>query len=417
MHRRDLLRACVAAAPWVVLDRTFSQAPAVAAPGKPGIQGILDRYVADRKLAGAVVGTASGSGPLTYLKAGHLALDADTPFDEHSVCRVYSMTKPVTGVAAMLLVEAGKLRLDQPVAEIVPELRSLQVAVDPAKGLDARATTQTMTMRHLLTHTSGLTYWTPTAGTDALSKAYRERGVTPGNYGARLTRPGFGPQAVGLDDMVKRLAELPLAADPGTTWRYAIGLDVMGLVIERIGGQPLDAFFRERIFAPLGMASTGLQVPASAAARLTTNYDVTPSGIVPGDARESSVWRKPPTLAAGGGGLVSTAHDYARFSRMLTGAGAFDGRRVLKTDTARLACSNLLPPDVRYEGGGFGAGIRVATGGEDQGELGWQGAASTYWRTQPATGRIRILMTQFMPPTSYPLWDEVSAAVSRESAK
>jgi CubicO group peptidase (beta-lactamase class C family) len=323
------------------------------------------------------------------------------------------MTKPVTGIAAMLLIEAGKLRLDQPVTDILPELRGLQVAIDPAAGLDARPATQAMTMRHLLTHTSGLAYWTPGTATDALAKAYRERGVTPGNYGARLTRPGFGPQAAGLEDMVKRLASLPLAADPGTTWRYAIGLDVMGLIIERASGQSLEAFFRERIFAPLKMASTGFQVPAGAAARLTTNYDVTPNGIVPGDARASSVWLAPAPLPAGGGGLVSTAHDFARFSRMLTGDGALDGVRVLKADAVRRACSNLLPADVAYEGGGFGAGMRVRTDGADRGELGWQGAASTYWRTQPSTGRLVLFMAQFMPPLAYPMWDEVSAAASR----
>jgi CubicO group peptidase (beta-lactamase class C family) len=413
MHRRDLFGACIAAAPWLVVSRVFGQAPAAAASTHGSVQAILDGYVASRKVAGAVVGIAATHGPLTYIKAGRVALEADAPpFDEHSVCRIYSMTKPVTGIAAMLLVDAGKLRLDQPVSEIVPELRDLQVAIDPAKGLEARAATRMMTMRHLLTHTAGFVYGTPATTSGPLANAYRERGVTPGNYGARLTRPGFGPQAVGLEDMVKRLAQLPLAAEPGTTWRYAIGLDVMGLVIERVGGQPLGAFFRERIFAPLKMASTGFQVPAGAAARLTTNYDVTPNGIVSGDARASSVWLKAPTLPAGGAGLVSTAHDYARFSRMLTGGGALDGVRVLKSETARMACSNLLPAGVPYEDGGFGAGMRMARGAGGSGELGWQGAASTFWRTQPSTGRLLLLMTQFMPPLAYPLWDEVSAAVS-----
>ncbi|HEU4891085.1 MAG TPA: serine hydrolase domain-containing protein [Vicinamibacterales bacterium] len=113
------------------------------------------------------------------------------------------------------------------------------VALDPSKGLDARAARQTMTIRHLLTHTAGLVYWTPLHDTDALSAAYRVRGITPGNYGAGLIRPGYGPQAVGLDDMVKRLAEVPLAAEPGTVWRYSVGLDVMGLVIQRVTGKPL----------------------------------------------------------------------------------------------------------------------------------------------------------------------------------
>ena len=151
---------------------------------------------------------------LTYLRLGRIALDADVAFDEHSVCRIYSMTKPVTGLAAILLVEEGKLRFDQPVGDVIPELRTPKVALDPSKGLEARPATQTMTIRHLLTHTAGLAYWTPLHDTDALSAAYRARGITPGNYGAGLTRPGYGPQAVGLDDMVKRLADVPLAAEP-----------------------------------------------------------------------------------------------------------------------------------------------------------------------------------------------------------
>jgi CubicO group peptidase (beta-lactamase class C family) len=267
-----------------------------------------------------------------------------------------------------------------------------------------------MTMRHLLTHTSGLGYWTPVTATDAITTAYRTRGVTPGNYGARLNRPGFGPQAASLDEMVKRMGELPLFAEPGTAYRYSMGLDVMGLVIERVSGKPLDAFYRERIFAPLKMASSGLQVPASAAPRLTTNYDVTPDGLMPNDPRETSVWLKPPTLAAGGGGLVSTAADYVRFIRMLFGGGALDGVRVLKPETVRLACSNLLPRGVTGVAGGVGAGLRVGLTGRTAGELSWQGAAGTFWRAHPVPRHILILMTQHMPPTSYPLWDDVSAA-------
>jgi CubicO group peptidase (beta-lactamase class C family) len=332
------------------------------------------------------------------------------PFDEQSVCRIYSMSKPVTGIAAMCLIEDGRLRLDQPVADVVPELKDLGVAIDPAKGLAARPATATMTMRHLLTHTSGLGYWTPLSATDAITTAYRARGLTPGNYGARLSRPGFGAQAVGLDEMVARLAELPLFSEPGTAYRYAVGLDVMGLVIERVSGKRLDAFYRERLFAPLKMASSGLQVPPDAAPRLTTNYDVTPGGLVPTDRRETSVWLNPPTLPAGGGGLVSTAADYGRFVRMLVGEGELDGVRVLKPETLRLACSNLFPAGVTTAEGGFGAGMRVRLGGAAAGELGWQGAAGTFWRAHPDRRRVLVLMTQHMPPTSYPLWDEVGAA-------
>src|SRR5262245_61501826 len=251
---------------------------------------LLAEYVGAKKLAGAAVAVSDGDAAPTYLKAGRIAFDTETAFDEHSVCRIYSMTKMVTGLSTMLLVQAGKLRLDQAAAEIIPEMRKLRVALDLGKGLESRPAKHTMTIRHLLTHTSGLAYWIPTQGTDALSAAYRARGITPGNYGAGLKRPGHGPQAVGLDDMVKRLAELPLAAEPGAVWRYSVGIDVMGLVIQRVSGKPLDVFAHEHFFEPLGMASTGFQVPPTAASLLSTNYSVTPDGLVPLDPRQASVF-------------------------------------------------------------------------------------------------------------------------------
>jgi CubicO group peptidase (beta-lactamase class C family) len=194
------------------------------------------------------------------------------PFDENSICRIYSMSKPVTGITAMTVIEEGRLGLDHPVSDVIPQWRPLRVAVNPRASLDSRPATKTITIRHLLTHTSGLAYWTPLSGADALPAAYRKRGITAGNYGARLNRPGHRPQAKGLEDMINRVAELPLAAEPGTVYRYSIGLDVMGLVIERVSGKSLESYFRELIFEPLQMTSTGFQVPPGQAERLTTNY-------------------------------------------------------------------------------------------------------------------------------------------------
>jgi CubicO group peptidase (beta-lactamase class C family) len=414
MDRRRFVAMLAGALPLGSARLVFAQGAGAARPWE-ALQKLLADYVGARKLAGAAVAVTDGGAPLTYLKAGRIALDGDASFDEDSVCRIYSMTKPVTGLAAMLLVEAGKLRLDQPVGDVIPELRKPQVALDPSKGLDARPSTQTMTMRHLLTHSAGLAYWTPVRGTDALSTAYRARGITPGNYGEGLTRPGYGPQAVGLDDMVKRLAEVPLTAEPGTVWRYSVGLDVMGLVIQRVSGKPLDAFARDHLFEPLKMASTDFQVPAAAVSRLTTNYTVTPNGLVPLDPRETSVFLKPPTLLAGGGGLVSTVRDFARVGAMLMGDGELDRVRVMKAETARLARSNLLPAGVRYEGGGYGAGMRVAAGGKTPhdaaGAVSWNGAAGTMWLVDPERRLNFVFMSQFMPPTSYSVWTEVDTAL------
>ncbi len=380
------------------------------------LQKLIDDYVATGRLAGAAVAVASGSAAPAFLRAGRVALDAELPFDEDSLCRIYSMSKVLTGLAAVLLIEEGRLGLDQPVADIVPELGTLQVALDPATGLDARPAKRTMTVRHLLTHTSGLAYWTPLSGTDALSRAYRARGITPGNYGAGLTRPGHGPQAVDLDDMVRRIAELPLATEPGTTWRYSVSLDVLGLVIQRVTGTPLDLVVRERLLEPLAMSSSGFAVSAAAAPRLTTNYTVTPSGLVPLDARETSVFRKTPRLLAGGAGLVSTARDFFRVGSMLTADGVLDGVRVMTAKSVRLACSDLLPAEVSYEGGGYGAGMRVGAGGrraqDARGALSWNGAAGTMWLVDPERRLNFVFMSQFMPPTSYPIWDEAAAALA-----
>lgn len=316
----------------------------------------------------------------------------------------------------MLLIQDGKLSLDQPVASVLPELSKLSVAVDPRTGLDARPATQALTIRHLLTHSGGLAYWTPEAGTDALSKAYRSAGITPGNYYASgRSRPGFGPQADGLDEMVRRLAELPLASEPGTAWRYSVGLDVMGLVIERVSGRPLDAFARERLFVPLGMNSTGFEVQPSASARLTSNYTVTAAGLEPLDPARSSVFLQRPKLIAGGAGLLSTARDFSRFGAMLLNDGKLGPVRVMKAETARLARSNLLPEKVLYDGGGFGAGMRVAAGGraprDRAGALSWNGAAGTMWLVDPGNALNFVFLSQFMPPTSYPIWDEVMGAL------
>lgn len=421
MDRRQFVSILAGATLPLSRDRR-GPSPSAGAVVRPwrAVQRLLDGYVAAQKIAGVVVGVSYGGEPFAFPAAGKIAFDSPVAFDEQSICRVYSMTKPVTGVAAMMLVEAGQLRLDEPVTDVIPEFRGLRVLVDLKTSLESRPATRTMTMRHLLTHTAGFAYWTPFRGTDLLSAAYREHGITPGNYGAGLKRAGYGPQANGLDDMIKRLAELPLAAEPGTVWRYSVGLDVMGLIVERVSGKPLDEFCRARIFEPLEMTSTSFQVSAAQAPRLTTNYNVTPDGLTPGDARETSVWLKPPTLLAGGAGLVSTTHDFMRFGAMLLGDGELDGTRVMRVETTRLARSNLLPPGVQYEDGGFGAGMRVASGGKTSrdrpGTMSWAGAAGTLFLVDPARRGNLVFMSQYMPPTIYPILTEVVDAVDADLA-
>jgi CubicO group peptidase (beta-lactamase class C family) len=343
--------------------------------------------------------------------------------DEDSLWRIKSMTKQATGAAAMMLIEDGVLALDQPVAEILPALRSMRVAVDPERSLASRPAERSITIRHLLTHTSGFSYWIPSLGEGLLPRAYRERGITPGNYyPAKLNQPGYGRQARGLAEMVERLAELPLAFEPGTAWRYSVGADVLGAVIERITGG-FEAFLQERLFTPLAMSSTGFQVTARNAARLTSNYEAGPAGPVLLDPGPASVFLRPTTLPAGGAGLVSSARDFMRFGLMLLHGGALRGARVMRPETARLVTSNLLPEGVvsgaTISGArGFGAGGAVVLPGDSSpfgtpGSYGGGGAANTLWGLDPQRRLVWLFMSQHMPAERRSL-AEVAAAIESD---
>ena len=420
-NRRHFLATLTGAA--LGSSRLIASRPLIATSAAPGVRRwtavhkLLDGYVAGKKMAGAIVAVSYGDAAPAYLAAGTIALDSPTRIDEHSVCRIYSMTKPVTGIAAMLLVEDGTITLDQPVADVVPEFRSLKVAIDIEKSLDSRPATKTMTMRHLLTHTSGLASWTPlSSGPALLHVAYRERGITPGNAGERLNRSGYGPQAKSLVDMVERLATLPLAYEPGTVYNYSIGTDVMAL-IECASGKKYEAFLHDRVFAPLDMVSTGFQVRPQDAARLTTNYEVTPNGLRPTDPAATSAFLQPPQLVAGGGGLVSTARDYARFGAALLNDGALEGTRIMKVETARTARSNLLPPGVLNAIGGQGAGVPVVIPGQQAiappGSAIGSGAAGTMWWIDPSRRGNVVFLTQIIGigQAAYTVPAELSAAI------
>ena len=383
----------VAAAPHTSRGRTWR-----------AVQKLLDDWSGGRQMAGCAAAVSIDAEPFTYLTAGTIALDSHTPFDETSLCRIHSMTKTVTGIATMLLVEEGKLSLDLPAADVLPEWRALRVAHDRNQNLESGPATNRMTIRHLLTHTSGLGDWAPSAGSDPLTRTYRERGITPGNRGIRLKRPGYGPQATDLRDMVQRVADLPLVAEPGTVFVYSsIGYAALGLAIERISGRAFDHFCQERIFGPLRMTSTGFRVARDQIGRLTTNYDVTADGLAVTDAAESSAWLEQPTLIDGGGGVISTARDFARFSTMIVNDGRLGDVELLRPETARLARSNLIPAQAVHNTG-YGAGMRVRLAA--QGAKPFQsaatvshgGASGTLWFADPAHKATLVFMTQTMPP-------------------
>jgi CubicO group peptidase (beta-lactamase class C family) len=408
LDRRSFLAAlgAVAAAPALARGTRWAR-----------VQALLDRYVSEQKIAGATAALAIGDRPLTYVSAGTLALDSTVAAGEDTLWRIYSMTKPVTGTAAALLIEDGKLKLDQPVADFFPAYRKLTVAIDPDKSLDARPARTALTVRHLLTHTGGLTYFF--AGKGPVQQAYRANGLF--GVAGLPPEPGDGAEPPSLAAFADRLTTVPLISDPGARYHYSVGLDLLGAVIERASGMPFDIFLRTRIFDPLDMRSTAFR--ALDAGRFATNYLVTPKGLLAVDTPVRSAFTAPPKVPYGGAGLVSSARDYARFGMMLLNDGALGSARIMSPATARLIRSDLLPRGVRAldDGSGYGAGGRVVTadtkGANDAvGSYGWGGAAGTSFWINPRQRAMVTLMTQFMPAETYPLRDQLRGAIAADIA-
>jgi CubicO group peptidase (beta-lactamase class C family) len=350
----------------------------------PKVQATIDAWTSTKKVASGGAAIARGTDQADFLVSGTLALDSSVAITPDSLFRCYSMTKPVTGIAAMMLIEDGKLKLDQNIADLLPAWANMRVLTEPMKSLKSRPAQSAVTPRTLMTHTAGLGYGIVTKG--PLLDAYVKEGIT-GAVVSRHNLPGFpkAQHAPNLEAFADRLAALPLISDPGYQWSYSVGLDVLGRVIEVASGMPFDQFLQKRIFDPLGMTSTWFSVPASETARLTTNYFELPTGPFPIDAGKDSVYSDPAPMPFGGGGLVSTMRDFDRFLAMLMGEGALGRTRVMGRTAALHAMSNMMHPDTKNEGfvkgSGFGAGGRVAItdtpGGSGIGTFGWGGAAST----------------------------------------
>lgn len=385
----------------------------------PKVQALLDGYVGSRQFAFASAALLAGSDAVDYVNGGTLAFDSRVLADENTLCRIHSMSKPLTAAAAMILIEDGKLALDQPVADVFPSWKAMKVATNPDAGLDSRPARTVVTMRHLLTHSAGLTYGF--LYKDKVAQAYDAHGISPGlNIPVGKAKPG-DPQAHSLAEMMARLAELPLMFDPGTRWHYSIGLDVMGAVIEKVSGQGFDAFLKQRLFDPLGMASTGFVVAPKDYPRFATLYQLADKGQTVFDVSPGAYAEKP-QLLSGGGGIVSSARDYMRFGQMLLGRGQLGSVRVMKEATAALMMSNLLQNGVRdREGNGYGAGGRVVLPGPTRrfgspGSYGWGGHASTLFTVDPARREIMVFMTQRMPSDKSPAPRELPAAIAADLA-
>ena len=381
----------------------------------PTVTNLVYDYVASGRLPGVVAALGWGSDAPMQIARGTMAFDSAAPVDLDSLYRIYSMTKPVTGMAAMILVDEGKIGLDQPISDFLPRFAQMQVQVTPDGSItDLKPAQTAITLRHLLTHTAGLGYSIIQKG--PLKEAYEAAGLVPGQA-SRLSIPPFsGVKTVpSLTEFADKLAEMPLVYEPGTRWSYSVGLDLVGRIIEVVSGQSFAAFLADRIFGPSGMASTGFQVSADKAPRLTTNYLVHDGKTDPIDPGATSVYLDPPAFPFGGAGLVSSPRDYDRFLMMLAGGGMIGSTRVMSEAAVRLGTSNLLPASTDIsgtwvEGAGFGAGGRVGLGA-DAGTFGWSGAAGTVGFVNSRVGLRAGLYVQFMPSSALPIPEEFPKAV------
>ena len=394
----------------------FAQAPNPVRVAWPSVAAMADKYVDERKVANIVATLGWGQQAPATIAKGTLAIGQNQRADIDSLYRIYSMTKPITGMAAMMLIDEGKLGLDQPLAEILPQFTDMRVQRTYDGSLtDTVPAERPITIRQLLTHTAGLGYNIVQKG--PIAQAYVERGVVPGQV-SRLPIPGLGRATAvrGLAKFADRLAELPLVLQPGSKWSYSVGLDLMGRVIEVASGMPFDRFLEERIFQPTGMTSTWFRVPQSEIGRFTTNYGIVNGVSIPIDPARASIYLDEPSFPFGGAGLVSSPRDYDRFLRMLLGYGAIDGTRVMSEAAVRLGTSNILPETAStegtwVEGQGYGAGGRV-TGGS----YGWGGAAGTVAFVNYDAGLRAALFTQYMPSEAYAIHEGFPAAVAKDLA-
>ncbi len=381
---------------------------------------MLGGYVASGALAGVAGSLGHGTGQAEFLADGTISRDSKIPVDADSLFRIMSMSKPVTGMAVMMLIEDGKIGLDQNLADFVPGFANPRVLTDPAHSMESRPAKEQITIRHLLTHTSGLGYFSRIEG--PLRDEYIKLGLVPVRTdGKSLPDTQDFDYAHGLAEFAERLATLPLVADPGTRWIYSMSPDLLGRVIEIASGMAFDVFLEDRIFSLLGMTSTFFTVPKSEAHRLTSLYAIRDGKAdVLVDPGPSSVCLDPPPFLFGGSGLLSSPRDYDRFLLMLAGEGAIGTTRIMSQETARLAMSNLLPPGVDMSEAlvsseGFGALGSVALSaqpdGKGPGSFGWSGGAGTTAFVDRSQGIRAAGYGQFIPSRALPFLDEIPKAI------
>jgi CubicO group peptidase (beta-lactamase class C family) len=374
------------------------------------IDAAMRRYVDEGQIAG-ILAMVARHGQLAYSEMwGMRDVAAEKPIQLDTIFRIYSMTKPITSVAALMLYEEGQFRLTDPVARYIPAFAETQVLVERTEtGMVLSDPLRPITIRDLMTHTAGLAY-----------------GLDQSTYVDRLyireiwNRIERQPE-IALGELIEIVAQQPLVFQPGSAWKYSIATDVLGYLVEVIAGQPFAEFLQERILGPLGMVDTAFHVPQAKIERFAANYGPDEEGgLKVIDAPESSRFTEPARHASGGGGLLSTAPDYMRFAQMLLNGGALEDVRLLGPKTVELMTMNhLLPGQHPWEDAsrGFGLGVGVtldvarAASLGSAGSYGWGGAANTRFWIDPQEDLIGLLMLQYMPNGTYPVVDDFIIAV------
>ena len=367
---------------------------------------VMQQYIERGTFAG-IVTLIARKGRVAHLQAfGCQELETKRPMTAESIFRIYSMSKPITSAAAMMLCEEGRLRLADPVSRYIPEFKELQVmAARPDGSYNLAPARREMTIHDLMTHSGGLSY-----GSD-------EHSALDQLYWPTLQRLDTQVEPV-LEQWMQAFAgaRLPLAFQPGTGFRYSFSIDVLGYIIQLASGQLFEEFLQERIFAPLGMPDTAFWVPPEKAARLALIYGpCEEAGLKVVEPEHGGPITQPTRNPFGGGGLGSTAGDYFRFGQMLLKGGELEGVRLLGRKTVEWMLQNHLPPGVHPMGelaNGFGLGGAVllhpglSHRPGSAGKFGWGGAANTEWWIDPAEELQCLIMLQYMPPFTIPIVED-----------
>jgi CubicO group peptidase (beta-lactamase class C family) len=388
--------------------RAFAQvdptAPLVGSFSSDGLARIdrwLNHYIKEDLIAGAVMTIQQDGKPVYESAVGWSDRESGREMTMETLFRIASQTKAVASVAFLTLFEEGRVGLDDPVSRHIPEFAETTVAVAGPTGTEIVPADREITLRDLLTHTSGISYGVESR----VVPFYQAKGLGPAaGYGWYLA-----DKDEGVCKSMERLATLPFVAQPGKEWVYGYSTDVLGCVIERISGMPLDEFIRSRVTGPLGMKDTHFFVPTSERNRLATVYSSGPDGRVvrglEGPKGQGDYVEGPRRNFSGGAGLVSTASDYVRFMEMLRNGGALGDVRILSPRTVRLMTTSHEPNVYSQDGRGFGLGFEIvdefgADGIVSEGAFSWGGAYSSSYRVDPNAGLVMILLTQTLPNTT-----------------